>query len=681
MKIKSTDKIRIKLLGHFGEFKNSNSNYTVKFFSTYANNREKGSGSSLLLNELKPMRERVDPSRINDINSLLQRDLNDTRVAYELIPYLKGINEESISFFPAILAVLMPKGFLSASESEYPSAEIIEANENESEKLKYDEYWEIKKFLNDKGEETPLGSLEINHYETEIVVLDGQHRANAFRVLSDTFEAKEKSVYEAFYENIETDENYPSDLPVTLIWFESKNQAQIQPKLISRKLFIDVNSNARSVSESRQILLNDYDPSSVLTKYFYTLVADEYSFSPNEFSLLHSGFDIDSDLKYSSPHIFTLTIPQIVHSINEWLFFGREVDRNLDRYEVRRNPSSFTDFSNIAKILPTFRSKITGSEDEDSQYRKKISSSNDHLLINEYREIIFPIAKSLYNDHKLFISHYKACEKLQKARNETWLNDNKKEVWDKVFCGGEGLYYSFKNLRYSTGRISDKASNILAIIKEIENAFSESRAEMFDGIERERVDRAFKSIRTKAFQIGYFMSFWDYLNAKHADLSVENIDSSLKEFIHKLNDRSEKSWIYIFTELRDLIMGGDANPKKWPAYHKLLLRISQDENQFYALEKNKYYSPEAEAFRNLLSQKYDGYASSSGLLKNKIEYESIKTFIDDWVYTSKDVIYRLFEKCEIPIIHDIEWLKIAEQYFKKVTITENDSDIEESENE
>ena len=46
----------IELFGMFGEFKVPNSLYKIKYFSTYANNRENGSDYHKFLKELKPMR-------------------------------------------------------------------------------------------------------------------------------------------------------------------------------------------------------------------------------------------------------------------------------------------------------------------------------------------------------------------------------------------------------------------------------------------------------------------------------------------------------------------------------------------------------------------------------------------------------------------------------------------------
>ena len=117
----------IELYGLIGEFRISRSPFRVRYFSTFANPKASG-GHADLLDELEPMRDRLDASALKDLSSLLQRDLNDARVAEELVPYLQGARSR-IGFFPAILAVLVPKNYLQGSEN-YPSPEKNEDDAN-----------------------------------------------------------------------------------------------------------------------------------------------------------------------------------------------------------------------------------------------------------------------------------------------------------------------------------------------------------------------------------------------------------------------------------------------------------------------------------------------------------------------------------------------------------------------
>ncbi|REL24504.1 hypothetical protein DYD21_18105 [Rhodohalobacter sp. SW132] len=660
MDIPSSDKTYIELLGQFGEFSIPNEDLKIKYFSTFANKKVRNSGPSILLKELKPMRERANSSEIDDINSLLQRDLNDSRVANELIPYLMGEKRNNIAFFPAILAALVPKGFLTVGSNKYPK---ISGEQDGT--IFYENNWKLEVFNDKDGSPTSLGKLFIDNFETDIIVLDGQHRANAFRVICDSFEDRENSIYEAFYEEVEPVDNYISDLPVTLIWFES-NGEDIDPKLISRKLFVDVNSNARPVNESRKILLNDFEPASVLTKYYYTLLATEESFKTNKFSLLHSGFDVDSDLKKSTSHVFTLTTPQIMHDINNWLFFGTRVNNQLNRYKVKQTPNSYTDLSQCDKILPLFKSSTKTYEDDNNNYKKHFQRNREEdEYLEEFKHRIFPIYKKLFDQFILTNKHFKACSDLERLYNTTW-SAEKKEIWRKVFCGGEGLYYSFRNIPSSRVSDSQRIQEKLKIIQEIEDEFVEARSVYFENVETKRINSAFTSVRSKAFQIGYFMAFIDYMYDKYEEVNEEIINKSIDSFKEGLNSKSLESWINIFTVLRPAIITSGTNPRSWPAYHKIILRIVQRENSFYNKDENKEKSPEAEVFKNKLNTKLRGWLESTGNIIEEVEFENIESVLNGWISDSKEETKKLFNDVELDLLEGIDWNGLGKNYISKI---------------
>ena len=132
--IKSNKASAISLNGFIGEFKTPGSNYTIKFFSTLANNFD--AGYSSFLKKLEPLRDKIKPASIKDLGSLLQRDINDVRIANDLVPYILNDknNPSHIAFFPSVLCVLMPKNFLSDDNIE--SVDSI-SGENLAKKVVY----------------------------------------------------------------------------------------------------------------------------------------------------------------------------------------------------------------------------------------------------------------------------------------------------------------------------------------------------------------------------------------------------------------------------------------------------------------------------------------------------------------------------------------------------------------
>ena len=211
--MKNTKKINeITLEGIFGEFNTPNSNFKVNFFSTYAS-AMRNKNYQTFLEELKPMREKLGANDIKDMQQILQRDLDDNRINNSLLPYLMNARNEldHIAFFPAILVVLLPKNYikeyLENKNVKYPkikkSAKELKADHSQEEVLiPYEgenidgetcNMWSLKRWPDEEGY-SPLGQLVINLDETEIVVLDGQHRANAFRIINGSFFGKNPDI-------------------------------------------------------------------------------------------------------------------------------------------------------------------------------------------------------------------------------------------------------------------------------------------------------------------------------------------------------------------------------------------------------------------------------------------------------------------------------------------------------
>jgi len=167
----------------------------------------------------------------------------------------------------------------------------------------------------------------------DIVVLDGQHRTNAFRFMANEFpDATGDKIYSVFYTAQSPCKEFDAELPVTIVWFEGDNpERPISPTMISRKLFVDVNSNAQEVSESRTILLSDTRVTSVATSTFYSELA-QHGFDVAHLSLLHSGFDYNmpGESEASAP---TLFFPTTIEYMMRMLLLAPDSYDNLD-YEM-----------------------------------------------------------------------------------------------------------------------------------------------------------------------------------------------------------------------------------------------------------------------------------------------------------------------------------------------------------
>ncbi|WP_425245410.1 hypothetical protein [Streptomyces sp. NEAU-NA10] len=235
-----------------------------------------------LTKSLAPVREVMEAGDL-DFNQLLQRDLDDHRVAVKLIPYLLKQKMTGPAFFPPIVAVLLP--FRSKRPSHFAAlAEPRVVPEDGARWLqeRAGDSFQVQRLLGDDDQLHPanLGKLWWNRTESQLVVLDGQHRAMALlaveRTMTNSWQNSSGARFRSFYENQvkqllqEVGGEHLNlnkvEVPVTVCWFPDQTGADAKPHEAARKLFVDVNKEARPPSESRIILLSDAELSNVLTR-------------------------------------------------------------------------------------------------------------------------------------------------------------------------------------------------------------------------------------------------------------------------------------------------------------------------------------------------------------------------------------------------------------------------------
>lgn len=281
--------------GVWGEF--STPAGRVAFLMTKA---RLGKGSidneSRLTGFLKPVREILPISRMN-FNQLLQRDLDDHRVATKLLPYLLEPHPTGPAFFPPIMAVVLPfdrktplDTFPTPTHS--PRTTLPEYGEQTYfEEWCYGEAYAFHRMITEEGKphRVRLGRLQWNDEAAKLVVLDGQHRAMALlavdRTLNDNWGSGAK--YRHFYEHrvrkllaeagkrAEDFDVSDVEYPVTICWFPRHHGEGNNPHVAARKLFVDVNKNARVPSKSRLILLSDTELVHIFTRSLLNRLRDE----------------------------------------------------------------------------------------------------------------------------------------------------------------------------------------------------------------------------------------------------------------------------------------------------------------------------------------------------------------------------------------------------------------------
>lgn len=311
-----------QIFGTYGEFAVGavSNNAPAKFLLTKMKPGSDGSWENEFASHMVPWRELFDIEELT-FDELLQRDLDDSRVAHDLIPYLMGDDRQvSARFFPPVLAVLVPKKPDKSGILNYYPAR------NSSESLdSFGDLFDFEKIRfpqpdGTPGEITPLGVINYNRQKAGFVIVDGQHRAMAVLALHRQInKAWKGDRYASFYNHLPLDFNQIRniELPVCVIFLPDLHENNgyfrekgLTLKRVCREIFLDVNKNAKEVTESRQLLLDDKDFAAIMMRSTLSdlkergeensSVARIYSFAFGDADAEQGKQVISGQLEYSS---------------------------------------------------------------------------------------------------------------------------------------------------------------------------------------------------------------------------------------------------------------------------------------------------------------------------------------------------------------------------------------------
>lgn len=608
-----TGQSSLKLNGFLGKFTIPNSSFSITFFSTVANSQETAYKS--FLRKLEPLRDKIEPSSIEDFGTLMQRDINDNRIAHEIIPYLINeingrANNEHIAFFPSVLCVLMPINFLNSENVDhitYPKPEVLE-NSNEQKITKYGESWKVLEYKENENN-TRYAQIEIFDDSSDFLVLDGQHRTNAFRAATKLFPGN-NTIYKSFYQDIVFPENFTADLPVTLIWFESSGP-EIKSSFISRNLFIDVNNNSKIISNSRLILLNDKKPDNLVTRFFYTYLGKNHNFDLSKLSLFHFAFDYDGNISDKKVPFCPLSVfvPEIINHSLDWFFFSSTSNAyNLGKTSVKRGENVSFDFFDLYFNSTSAEFFEIASDEFD----EKIKITKSEININELKQIttidsdIFQIIYELYQGFPFI----KNITNSTAILNEDYLNNRecfdqntaRQLAYSKAILGAESLYYTLQALPDGVNIYKTALNEPNGIL----DRFNEILISQFLNT-NVNLKLIYNRISTVVFSTGYIMAFRYFRTSRS-----ETLNESKIEFLDRINAVGEEYWINFIGEFWNLYFGAkESSPKLWPLVTNMFLRLIQKDGEFFNNPTARLKSPEAILVERVFVSKLEEYRANS----------------------------------------------------------------------
>ena len=204
---------------------------------------------------------------------------------------------------------------------------------------------------------------------------------------------------------------------------------------------------------------------------------------------------------------------------------------------------------------------------------------------------------------------------------------------------------------------------IKKFISEIQDDFLKERFKIFNSSEKpvseKTYNEAFESFRTKAFQLGLVIAFFETVEDASDTVQVE-------KFIKKLNSISAYNWVNIFRELAPHILEG-VNPRKWPGYHKIILRILKTNLKGKAFFPNRELgnSPEVVLFKKLLEGKIKSWCVNQGIIRRELKKDQLDSQLSEkWIEELPEKVKDIFETCGLKLLEGIKFEKLGKEYLK-----------------
>lgn len=240
------------------------------------------SSQGQLLDMLAPVREVFDIDQLN-FEEIMQRDIDDARVSMDLIPYLLDHRSSGlVKLFPPIVVVVLPLKDLSRKpDQRYADIRRFEEAEGSDSSFTWEfttagavgkEQFSLKRLRRPDGTyDAAHSSLSLAQGNCALAIVDGQHRAMAllalYRNLTSGWSDAKRAAYEQYYRIWSADEIRDYDLkhlqmPMIICTFpqlDSSYQDDMDVIRAARRVFLDLNKNAKKVSDSRNKLLDDQD--------------------------------------------------------------------------------------------------------------------------------------------------------------------------------------------------------------------------------------------------------------------------------------------------------------------------------------------------------------------------------------------------------------------------------------
>ena len=570
-----------KLVGSWGEFTSPQVDHRILYLSTTVRFSATGRADDRLhaIRHLRPVREVLDVHQLK-FKELLQRDIDDHRVAHQMVPYLLGSQAHlGATFFPPILAIFLPRDAKDESKvipkiSE--STKMMDGNNwavTESEQL-----FRLKRLADASGNllpAMPLAELEWNSQLADLVVIDGQHRLMAMLAIHRTHhdEWGDDPTYQRIYQDsvsaaiARAGFDRDIELPLTILTFpelSGTKTSRLYPA--ARKIFVDVNKGAKSPTQSRLILLSDTDLTNIVVRELLETIRTEDQAlgafqgknnpAPSPALLPAIQYDASShDDEKDKPRVTRLVKLGDLRDFSNYLAFYPQwwQDKIIVKKEKNKTPTIIS-FKESLAIEERFGNELLFTEDgvDKEVNLADIDLYNCPIQIAEqfttvYLARIGAQLSTLFREVYPYACHLQSLEDVKNAVN---LIDIDGELVSEAIYSGSGTAFTLERIRdeYKNAPSPPAAAAAWKRLREAEEKFSEIYAdrlfpkESAGDVQVRLLNDLVEQTRSRACLLGLVMTsalfinryekvFGRISNEKHLRKVVSTFGITLNEYL------------------------------------------------------------------------------------------------------------------------------------------------------
>ncbi|EKO3422063.1 hypothetical protein KW497_01530 [Vibrio fluvialis] len=546
--------------GSYGKFETPSGR--VNYIQVTARITAKGvSLSDELAGKLVPVREILDTKEMN-FGQLLQRDLDDHRVSTKLVPYILKGSDIGPAYFPPIQAMLLPFNVGDDNLKPQPIDSFGEMIDVPVSQDQFGLYWKgyqcgesyrFEKMSYPDGSDAPFreGKLRWHNKRAKLVVIDGQHRAMAMLAIYRTLHKAWKgtgSQYRHFYEHEITEllkENEMAqemlkngiEYPVTITWFDNGTAHHES----ARKLFVDVNKNAKPPTESRLILLGDNELKDIYSRSILNslrersgglpIYAVEYDYgNSNSTQTGKWSALVNIEMLRSMVVLALWGTNKNIKKLNEKVGVGRSNIAEMDsRFRRQLQVGSWFPEKFIAKNGEIYSRDMLGNtnfpREKVEEFEKRFNEGWGSAIIN------------ILSNFLPYRSHYETLNSMSKS----WADaDNEATLAREAIFEGVGLFWTLREANEhwdnnKSGNIIPDTVKAWSYIKRKESEFYLARCKKYTGSSDKLTQ--IQDMYSKTNTYACFMGLVGALASIAEELKVESKDlSDLSiRFIESLN--------------------------------------------------------------------------------------------------------------------------------------------------